>query len=136
MVISYRNYESERESAKEFVKAQKVVYLHQNKKDEDQGKEKCHTTSMMSNEDNERLKRDTQQARLTPREFIFIRIKKGEGQGKEKCHTKSMMSNESNERLEYTVTACIRTSTAADISNLSSFVLFIMNLSMCRTSAK
>ena len=30
------------------------------KKDEDQGKEKCHVKSMMSNEDNERIKRDTQ----------------------------------------------------------------------------
>jgi hypothetical protein len=30
------------------------------KKDEGQGKEKCHTKSMMSKEANERLKRDTQ----------------------------------------------------------------------------
>ena len=34
------------------------------KKDEDQRKEKCHTKSMMSNEDNERLKRDTQDVPL------------------------------------------------------------------------
>ncbi len=30
------------------------------KKGEDQGKEKCHTKSMMSKETNERVKRDTQ----------------------------------------------------------------------------
>ncbi len=34
------------------------------KKGEDQGKEKCHTKSMMSKEDNERLKRDTQDVPL------------------------------------------------------------------------
>ena len=34
------------------------------KKGEDQGKEKCHTKSMMSKEANERLKRDTQHVPL------------------------------------------------------------------------
>ena len=34
------------------------------KKDEDQGKEKCHAKSMMSKETNERLKRDTQHVPL------------------------------------------------------------------------
>ena len=34
------------------------------KKDEDQGKEKCHDKSMMSKEANERLKRDTQHVPL------------------------------------------------------------------------
>ena len=34
-------------------------------KGEDQGKEKCHTKSMMSKETNERLKRDTQHVPLT-----------------------------------------------------------------------
>ncbi len=34
------------------------------KKDEGQGKEKCHAKSMMSNEANERLKRDTQHVPL------------------------------------------------------------------------
>jgi hypothetical protein len=34
------------------------------KKGEGQGKEKCHTKSMMSKEDNERLKRDTQDVPL------------------------------------------------------------------------
>ncbi len=34
------------------------------KKDEDQGKEKCHAKSMMSKEANERLKRDTQHVSL------------------------------------------------------------------------
>ena len=40
------------------------VYFVRIKKDEDQGKEKCHTKSMMSNEANERLKRDTQHVPL------------------------------------------------------------------------
>ncbi len=34
------------------------------KKDEDQGKEKCHAKSMMSKETNESLKRDTQHVPL------------------------------------------------------------------------
>ena len=38
-----------------------VVFIFSRiKKGEDQGKEKCHTKSMMSNEANERPKRDTQ----------------------------------------------------------------------------
>jgi hypothetical protein len=46
------------------------------KKDEDQGKEKCHAKSMMSNEANERLKRDTQDVPLRQK-----RRKKYEGRG-------------------------------------------------------
>ena len=41
-----------------------LYYFQQNKKGEDQGKEKCHAKSMMSNETNERLKRDTQHVPL------------------------------------------------------------------------
>ena len=42
-----------------------VVFIFSRiKKDEDQGKEKCHDKSMLSNETNERLKRDTQHGRL------------------------------------------------------------------------
>ena len=36
------------------------LFSSEEKKDEDQGKEKCHTKSMMSTEVNESLKRDTQ----------------------------------------------------------------------------
>jgi hypothetical protein len=42
------------------------------KKDEGQRKEKCHAKSMMSNEDNERIKRDTQYVPL----FCLLRIDK------------------------------------------------------------
>ena len=35
------------------------------KKGEDQGKEKCHAKSMMSNETNESIKRDTQHVSLS-----------------------------------------------------------------------
>ncbi len=42
-----------------------VVFIFSRiKKDEDQGKEKCHSKSMMSNEANVRLKRDTQHVPL------------------------------------------------------------------------
>ena len=46
------------------------------KKDEGQGKEKCHAKSMMSKETNERLKRDTRHVPLRQK-----RRKKYEGRG-------------------------------------------------------
>ena len=46
------------------------------KKDEDQGKEKCHAKSMMSKETNERLKRDTQHVPFRQNaEEIFVSIR-------------------------------------------------------------
>ena len=41
-----------------------VISFSRIKKVEDQGKEKCHTKSMMSNEPNESLKRDTEHVPL------------------------------------------------------------------------
>jgi hypothetical protein len=41
-----------------------VVYFHQNKKRRRSKKRKCHSKSMMSNETNEKLKRDTQDVSL------------------------------------------------------------------------
>ena len=40
------------------------LFFSRKKKDEDQGKEKCHDKSMMSNDVNERIKRDTQDVPL------------------------------------------------------------------------
>jgi hypothetical protein len=93
----------------------RVVYFQENKKDEGQGKEKCHTKSMMSNGVNERIKIYTQDVHLdrtqrkkyegrsqkrcgTTRtnetrkrhgtvEFIFIRIKQDEDQGIKLSHS-------------------------------------------------
>ena len=47
---------------KDFIK-KKFIFIRI-KKGEDQGKEKCHSKSMMSKEANERLKRDTQHVPL------------------------------------------------------------------------
>ena len=45
------------------------------KKDEGQGKEKCHAKSMMSKEVNERLKRDTQHVSLRQNVEDKVRVK-------------------------------------------------------------
>ena len=73
MVVYFQQDKERRRSGQceRFICVSKFIFIRI-KKDEGQGKEKCHAKSMMSKETNERLKRDTQHVPLRQKSTTFF----------------------------------------------------------------